>query len=140
MGNGVDGGLDMVLDTITGIVVLLIVTSIAASLFMSSRRFDKAVIKENQTKASSVYTLAYGNPDYTIDSNNVLMDITNSIKGLKIQINGIPLQAEKVQKLQEKNKDVYNELRVFLGSCKYKKVTSYDANGDIIEINFEGGY
>lgn len=127
-------------ETILGLIILMITASVAVYLISSASRYDHAVSDLSMHKASSYYTLAYGDAEYYIPAETVVSDIQNSRGTLQVMINGVPMTDDMKTKVVNRNASAVTGLKHQLGSEQYKKVTIYDSNGNVTALNFEGGH
>lgn len=125
---------------VAGLVILLFFISMIANLFTTARDYDHRVSERANVKASSRYTMAYGEREYYLSAPNVLTDIVNEEEDVYISINGHTLNMEYLDKARNHNETICNEIRGILGTFRYKKVTTYNADGNVISINYEGGH
>ena len=126
---------------IAGLIILLFFISMIANLFTASRNYDHKISDRANVKASSRYTMAYGDREYYLTPQNVLSDIVNEQPGVEISINGNKkIDADYLEKAKSHNEDICNEIRNVLGTSNYKKVTTYDAQGNVVSIDYEGGH
>ncbi len=135
-----DGNLEMVTDTILSLIIALALIGTTASLFASARSYDKTISATANTKASSHYTLAYGNDQYYIPASSVLTDIVNEQEGVEIRVNGNTLNAEYIEKVRNHGLDAYAEIQSYLGQSRYKKIPVFNSAGEVVAINYEGGH
>lgn len=123
--------------SVAGIVILLFFITMIANLFTSARNYDHKVSDRANIKASSRYTLAYGDREYILTPENVLSDIVNEQAGVSISIGNHKLKDEYVEKARSHNEAIYTELKKELSNFRYKKVTTYNAAGNVDAITYE---
>lgn len=127
-------------ETILNIAILLIAAGITVTLFSSAKKYDHTVSDLSMHKASSYYTLAYGDEEYYITGANVVSDIQNSVGDIDFMINGQVLSDSIADKIKNRNAAAVTDLINRLGGSQYKKVTIYDNSGNVTALNFEGGH
>lgn len=127
-------------ETMLNIAILLIAAGITVTLFSSAKKYDHTVSDLSMHKASSYYTLAYGEEEYYITGANVVSDIQNSNGTIDFMINGQVLSDSIADKIKNRNAAAVTDLINRLGDSQYKKVTIYDNGGNVTALNFEGGH
>lgn len=135
-----DGNIEMVIDTIMGLIIALCLTAVTVSLFHSARNYDKTISDTANVKASSHYTLAYGNDQYYIPASTVLSDIVNEQADVVIKVNGTELNPDYIDKARNYGTEAYTAIKAYLGEGQYKKIPTFDAAGNVVSVNYEGGH
>lgn len=128
------------IEAMIGIFILLVILAFGITEINRAKRYDKAVTDLSMTKASSYYTLAYGDVEYYISHENVISDIQNSKACVEIQVNGITQPNTLIVNIREHNAMAVQQFANTLGGSQYKKVTIYDDKGHVRALNFEGGF
>lgn len=130
--------IDEVLDQIMGIVIFIFAVSFAVFALQSAVQYDKALNDATHSKASSRYTLAYGDSEHLITPAQVYADIMQEQDDITLQIDGHTLNAEYLKQARENEPDGIRRLLTGITASAYKKVIQFDSAGNVIMIDYRG--
>lgn len=129
-------GIDSLLDTIMGVIVMMLAAATAVGLFFASRNYDETVADQLQNKSSTYFVpYAVGEDTLYMDVDTVVEDIAAS-KGIIIKIDGTALTLQQISAVRNHDAQGIREIKRMLGSSEYRKVTTYDMNGNMTETEF----
>lgn len=128
------------IEAIIGIFILIVILGFGITEINRAKKYDKTVTDLGMIKASSYYTLAYGDAEYYISHENVISDIQNTRTRVEVQVNGVAQPNTLIESIRQHNAMAVEQFANTLGGSQYKKVTIYDEKGHVKALNFEGGH
>lgn len=120
-------------------VIILGAISWTIKMFDTGLEYNRVVVEDTHHKASSRYMLPdYYSPTLYITPAEAYTDIIAGDQSILIKINGADLDYTMLSKARGGDSTAINALKGALNQSKYHKVTSYDGNKNITNINYIG--
>lgn len=131
---------DYMMDILFGLIVALVTITFTVTVFAMGTRHNAGLTEEIGKKASSRYTMEnYGNIHVYVSKSDIFSDIMAGDPAIAIQINGIALNADVIEKARNNEAVAVRAVMNALTHTQYRKVPTYDSNGVIRSINYIGG-
>lgn len=128
-------GLDDLMETILGVLCMMLVAAATVTLFSVSLKYDNTVADKLQQKSSTYFVpYAMGDENLYMNADAVIEDV--AVNSVPIWIDQTALTIRQLDGIRIHDAGEVLELRGILGSFEYKKVTTYDTEGNVTGIKF----
>lgn len=128
-------GLDDLMETILGVLCMMLVAAATVTLFAVSLRYDNTVADKLQQKSSTYFVpYAMGDENLYMNADAVIEDV--AVSSVPIWIDQTALTIRQLDGIRIHDAGEVLELRGILGSFEYKKVTKFDTEGNVTGIKF----
>lgn len=125
--------------TLISTLIFMSAMTVAILLFSTGEKFNKALVEDNNEKASSRYTLAYEDENVYITPADAYYDIMAGDISVPIFLNGTLLSDTVINKARAGEPTAISALKASLSDSRYRKEQTYGPSGSLTAINYIGG-